>query len=129
MKFPENLKYTKNDEWIKVEGEIGIVGITDYAQDSLSDIVFVELPEVGDHFSKGEPFGTVESVKAASDVYAPVGGEVVEVNDSLTKTPELVNKDPYEGAWMIKIKIDDMSELDDLMDVKAYKAYCSERSK
>lgn len=129
MKFPDNLKYTKNDEWIKVEGEIGIIGITDYAQDSLSDIVFVELPEVGDHFSKGEPFGSVESVKAASDVYVPVSGHVIEINENLTKMPELINKEPYEGAWMIKISIDDLSELDDLMDAKAYEAYCEERRK
>ena len=127
MKIPTDLKYTKNDEWIRVEGSKGTVGITDYAQNSLSDIVFVELPDVGDHFAKGESFGTVESVKAASDVYLPVGGKVIETNEALTKMAELVNSEPYDGAWMIKINIENEKELADLMDAVAYQVYCEER--
>ena len=127
MKIPTDLKYTKNDEWIRVEGSKGTVGITDYAQNSLSDIVFVELPDVGDHFDKGESFGTVESVKAASDVYLPVGGKVIETNEALTKMAELVNSESYDGAWMIKINIENEKELADLMDAVAYQVYCEER--
>jgi glycine cleavage system H protein len=127
MNIPKDLKYTKNDEWIKVEGKIGLIGVSDFAQNSLSDVVYVELPETGDVFNKGETFGVVESVKAASDIYMPVSGEVIEVNEALTQQYELVNKDPYGKAWMVKINIKEPSELDGLMDAAAYEAYCMER--
>lgn len=118
--------YTKEDEWLLVEGEEATVGITDYAQDSLSDIVYVELPSEGDSFAMGDSFGVVESVKAAADLMIPVGGEVVEVNEELLDEPERINSDPY-GSWLVKIKISDSAELDDLMDAAAYEAYCDER--
>ena len=124
---PENLRYSKEDEWVKLDGDVATIGITDYAQDSLSDIVYLELPEVGASFGAGDIFGVVESVKAASDLFAPVSGEVVEVNDALTDTPEVVNEDPYDAAWMIKVKLADPGEVDDLMDAAAYAAYCEER--
>lgn len=127
MNIPKDLKYTKNDEWIKVEGKTGLIGVSDFAQNSLSDVVYVELPEAGDVFNKGETFGVVESVKAASDIYMPVSGEVIEVNEVLTQQYELVNKDPYGKAWMVKINISEPSELDGLMDAAAYEAYCMER--
>jgi glycine cleavage system H protein len=120
-------KYTKTDEWIKRDGEQGTVGITDYAQDQLSDIVFVELPEVGDTFDANEAFGVVESVKAAADLKMPVGGEIVAVNSDLEDTPEVVNEDPYGAGWMIRIKLADPSELDGLLDPDAYAEYCDER--
>ncbi len=126
-KFPEDLHYTENDEWIRVDGDTGTIGITDYAQDQLSDIVYVELPAVGDAFDQDEEFGVVESVKAAGDMHVPVGGEVTEVNDALEDTPETVNEDPFGAGWFIKVKIADASELDDLMDAEAYQAYCEER--
>lgn len=128
MNFPAELKYTKNDEWIRVEDDIITIGISDYAQDQLSDIVFIEFAvSEGDDISKGDEFGTIESVKAASDVYAPVSGKVTETNDALLDTPELVNADPYGDAWMIKIQINDPSELDDFMGAKAYEANTKER--
>lgn len=123
----EGLLYTRDDEWIRVEGDEGVVGITDYAQDALSDIVYVELPEEGDRFNTGETFGVVESVKAAADLYMPVTGEVTVVNEELPDMPEVVNSDPYGAGWMIKIKIGDESELGDLMDAAAYRVYCDER--
>ena len=119
--IPENLKYTKDHEWVRLEENGTVtVGITDYAQNSLGDITFVELPEVDDSFEEGDSFGVVESVKAASDLYMPVGGRVVETNDELTGTPETVNSDPYGEAWMIRLEIEDASVLDGLMDAKAY---------
>ena len=124
---PENLRYSKEDEWVKLDGDVATIGITDYAQDSLSDIVYLELPEVGASFGAGDIFGVVESVKAASDLFSPVSGEVVEINDGLVDTPEAVNEDPYEAAWMIKVKLADPSEVDGLMDAAAYAAYCEER--
>lgn len=127
MNIPKDLKYTKNDEWIKVEGKTALIGVTDFAQNSLSDVIYVELPEAGDVLDKGETFGVVESVKAASDIYMPVSGEVIEVNEVLTQQYELVNKDPYGKAWMIKINIKNPSELDELMDAAAYETYCMER--
>ena len=121
MDFPEDLKYTENDEWIRVEDDTGTIGVTDYAQDQLSDVVFVEvLEDKGAELDKGEPFGAVESVKAAADVYMPVSGEIIEINESLADVPEMVNTDPYGQAWMIKIKVSDPSELDELMDAAAY---------
>ncbi|RME08665.1 MAG: glycine cleavage system protein GcvH [Anaerolineae bacterium] len=123
MEFPKDLKYTKNDEWIRVEGDIGVVGITDYAQDQLSDVVFVEyLVGEGDTVSQGDVCATVESVKAAADVYMPVSGEIVAVNEALADAPETVNSDPYGEAWMVKVKLSNPSELDDLLDADAYQA-------
>lgn len=120
------LKYTKDDEWVKVEGEEATIGITDYAQDALSDIVYLELPDVGDTFSAGDEFGVVESVKAASDLFMPVDGEVVATNEDLLDVPEEINTKPYD-SWMIKVKLSDLSQLDGLMDAEAYTAYCEER--
>ncbi|MBI3242189.1 MAG: glycine cleavage system protein GcvH [Chloroflexi bacterium] len=128
MNIPSDLKYTKNDEWVRVEGETGTAGISDYAQNQLSDIVFVELPSVGATLKQGESFASVESVKAASDVYLPIGGEITAVNEALSDSPELVNQDPYGKAWMVKFKVADMSELNGLMDATAYQAYCDERA-
>ncbi len=126
MNIPTDLKYTKNDEWIKVSGNIGTVGITDHAQDQLSDIVFVEiLVTEGYEINKGDSCATLESVKAAAEVYTPVSGKVIETNDALPDTPEKVNSDPYGEAWMIKIEISDPSELDDLLDASAYEAQAS----
>jgi glycine cleavage system H protein len=121
MTFPEDLKYTKDHEWIRVEGETGIVGITEYAAGELGDIVFVELPAKGKQVKQGETFGTVEAVKAVSDLYAPLSGEVAETNSNLEKTPEIVNKEPYKSGWMIKIKIKDKNELKNLLDAKGYR--------
>lgn len=123
MDFPEELKYTEEHEWILVEDDIATVGITDFAQDQLGDVVFVELPEVGDQLDAGKALGVVESVKAVSDVYAPLSGEVVEVNDELPDEPEMLNTSPYDDGWMIKVKIADETELDELMDATAYQAF------
>jgi len=123
MKFDPNCRYDEEHEWIRVEGEEGVIGISDYAQDALSDVVFVELPEVGDLFDKGDVFAVVESVKAASDVYMPVTGEILEINEQLEDSPELVNQDPYGEAWLVRVTIADPSELDDLLDAEAYKSY------
>jgi len=123
MKFDPGCKYDKEHEWIRVEGDEGVIGISDYAQDQLSDVVYVELPEVGDSFERGDVFAVVESVKAASDVYMPVGGEVLEINEELEDMPELVNQDPYGEAWFVRIAIADPAELDDLMDADAYRAF------
>lgn len=123
MKFDPGCKYDMEHEWIRVEGDEGVIGISDYAQDQLSDVVYVELPEVGDSFEKGDVLAVVESVKAASDVYMPVGGEVLEINEELEDMPELVNQDPYGEAWFVRIAIADPAELDDLMDADAYKAF------
>lgn len=125
--IPDDLLYTKDDEWILVDGDEGVVGLTDYAQDALSDIVYVELPDEGDSFEMGETFGVVESVKAAADLYMPVAGEVTAVNEELPDVPEVLNSDPYGEGWMVKIKIADPSELEDLMDQSSYTTYCEER--
>jgi glycine cleavage system H protein len=122
LNFPDDIRYAKSHEWARSEGETIKVGITDYAQDQLGDIVFVELPEVGDTLDKGEEFGTVESVKAVSELYMPVGGEVVAINDTLEDAPEKVNNSPYSDGWMIEIKAENPSELDDLMDNDTYLA-------
>ena len=128
MNIPKELKYTKHDEWIRVEGDTGTIGITDYAQDQLSDVVYVEVSAAeGDALDQEEIFATVESVKAAADVYMPVSGTISEVNDMLEDTPELVNSDPYGDAWMIKIELSDSSELDGLLDAEAYEEFCNER--
>lgn len=119
--IPENLKYTKDHEWVRHEDNGSItIGITDYAQNSLGDITFVELPEVDDRFESGDSFGVVESVKAASDLYMPAGGKIVAVNDALMNSPETVNADPYGEAWMIRIQPEDPDELSDLMNASAY---------
>jgi glycine cleavage system H protein len=126
MNYPEDLKYTKEHEWVRVENGNARVGITSYAQDQLGDVVFVELPEVGTELKAGAMFATVESVKAVSDVYAPVSGTIVEVNEALNDSPELVNEDPYNDGWMIVIELSDPSELDNLMDSKAYQKMVEE---
>lgn len=125
MKTVEGLYYSKDHEWLKIEGNTGIIGVSDYAQHSLGAIVYVELPEVDDHFDAGESFGTIESVKAASDLLIPVSGTVVEVNDGLEDDPGQVNETPYD-AWIIKITLDDTSELEALLDAKGYEAVCEE---
>lgn len=127
LKIPADLKYTRSDEWIKVENGEGIIGVTDYAQDALSDVVYVELPQVGESLQANTRFGTVESVKAASDLNMPIGGTVSAVNNALENTPENVNKDPYGAGWFIKIKPADLSELNKLLDAAAYEKYCAER--
>ena len=126
MEYPEELKYTEEHEWVLIEDDIVTVGITDFAQDALGDVVFVELPDEGTELEAGKSFGVVESVKAVSDIYAPVSGEVVEVNEELPDTPELVNTSPYEDGWMVKIKLADTTELEDLLDADAYKAFVEE---
>ena len=120
LNLPEDVKYTNDHEWAKVDGNIATIGINDYAQDQLGEIVFVELPEVGDTFSKGDEFGSVESVKAVSEIYIPISGEIVEINEALEDAPELVNNECYADGWIIKVKAEDLSELDSLMDKTAY---------
>lgn len=122
MSYPSNLKYTKEHEWIKVEGDTALVGVTFYAQKELGDIVFVEIETEGETVEKDEPFGTIEAVKTVSDLFMPVTGEIMEVNGLINDQPELVNKDPYGDGWMIKIKISNPSELDELLDSTAYQA-------
>ncbi len=128
MNVPTDLKYAKSDEWIRVEGEVATIGISDYAQDALSDIVYVDLPQVGASYTAGQPFGSVESVKAQSDVYLPVGGTVAAVNEALGQTPELVNSDPFGAGWLIKIQLTDAAPLAELMDAAAYTAFCAGRA-
>ncbi len=129
MKIEQGLKYTTSDEWVKVEGNTATVGVSDYAQEQLSDIVFVEvIVAVGDDVEKNTACATLESVKAAADVNMPVSGKVVAVNEELSKTPELVNSDPYGAAWMLKVELSNAAELDKLMDAAAYEKYCAERS-
>lgn len=121
MNFPENLKYTKDHEWIQIDGDTGIIGITDYAQGELGDVVFIELPVVGKVVKMHESLGTIEAVKAVSDVYSPVSGSVLAVNSDLDKTPEIVNKDPYGKGWMTKIKLSTPSEVTGLLTATAYR--------
>ena len=127
MNFPTDLKYTKSDEWIRVNGTEAEAGITDYAQNHLSDIVYVELPEVGAEFKQGTPFGSIESVKAASDINLPASGTISAVNEALADTPEVVNSDPYGAGWIVKFTLSDPTEIAGLMDAKSYEAYCNER--
>jgi len=127
MNYPTDRKYTRNDEWVMVDGDTAATGITHYAQDALSDIVFVETPQVGDSLAQGDPYASVESVKAAAEVYLPIGGEITEVNEALAATPELLNQDPHGAGWIAKFKVVDASEMDGLMDAAAYEAYCEER--
>jgi glycine cleavage system H protein len=128
MEFPTDLKYAESDEWIRVEGNRGTIGISDYAQEQLSDIVYVEvLAAVGVTLAKGEAYAAVESVKAAADIYLPVGGKIVEINEALADEPEKINADPYGEAWIARIEISDPSELDALMDAAAYEKHCEGR--
>jgi len=120
MEIPQGLKYSKEHEWVATEDVVATVGITDHAQDQLGEIVYIELPAVGDKISKDDPFGVVESVKAVSDIYAPVTGTVIEINEDLPESPETVNEDPYGDGWLIKVKITDLSDLEDLMDGDEY---------
>lgn len=126
MNLPTNLKYSEEHEWVRVEGNKAYVGITEFAQSELGDIVFVELPSVGTDVKQDDPFGSVESVKTVSELYAPVSGKVIEVNKRLEDSPELVNESPYEKAWMIVVELSDPSELDKLMDAAAYEAMTKE---
>jgi glycine cleavage system H protein len=128
MEFPEELKYTEEHEWVMIEEDLAVVGITDFAQDALGDVVFVELPEVGTSVEAGKAFGVVESVKAVSDVYAPLSGTIEEINDDLIDAPEIINTSPYEDGWMVKIRMADASDADDLMDAEAYQALIAEES-
>ena len=123
MAYPANYRYTKEHEWVEVKNGVATVGITDYAQSELGDVVFVELPQVGAKLTKGKSFGTVESVKAVSELYAPVSGEVIEANGELQNKPETINSDPHGAAWLIRIKLVSPAELDGLMDGSAYEAY------
>lgn len=120
MNFPENLKYTKDHEWIRIEGDQAVIGITDFAQHELGDIVYVEVDTVGQEFKSGDVFGTVEAVKTVSDLYLPVNGTILEVNPKLNSNPELVNSDPYGEGWMVKVKLADSAGTGDLMDMAAY---------
>ncbi|MBT3484674.1 MAG: glycine cleavage system protein GcvH [Desulfobacula sp.] len=120
LNLPDDVKYTESHEWAKIFDGIVTIGLNDYAQDQLGEIVFVELPEKGDTFSKGDEFGSVESVKAVSEIYIPISGEIVEINEDLEDAPELVNESCYENGWLVKIQPDDVSQLDDLLDKTAY---------
>lgn len=127
--YPENLRYTKDHEWIRVEGGRGTVGITDHAQKQLGDVVFLDLPEVGRRLKRHETFGTVESVKAVSELFAPLSGEVLEAHSEITSRPEVLNSDPYGEGWMIVVAVSDEAELGDLLDAAAYRAYVESESK
>jgi glycine cleavage system H protein len=129
MTYPPSYRYTKQHEWIDAKDGVGTIGITDYAQHELGDVVFVELPKPGAKVQAGKSFGTVESVKAVSEIYAPVSGEVVEANAELEATPEKLNSDPHKSAWLIRVKLADLAELAKLMDAKAYEAFISEKNK
>ena len=127
MEFPEGLKFSKEHEWVLVEGKIATIGITEFAQEELGDIVYVELPEVGEKVVKDDPFGAVESVKAVSDVYAPVSGTVLEINDLLPDNPETINDDPYGDGWMIRVEMTDSDDLKDLMSAEEYAEYVEQQ--
>ena len=124
--YPTNFHYTKEHEWVRVEGDVGVVGITDHAQQELGDIVYVDLPKVGAAIEKGKPFGSVESVKAVSDIYAPVSGAIVEINEALSTAPEKINEDPHGQAWLVKIKLSDPAELKQLLSADDYQKYLGE---
>lgn len=125
--YPEENLYTKDHEWVLVQGDVATVGITDYAQHELGDVVYVDLPEVGDTFEANEPFGSVESVKAVSEIFCPISGEVVEVNTKLEETPETVNESPHQKAWMIKLRIGNSDELKELLSAEEYEEYLQEQ--
>ena len=120
MVIPKDYKYSTEHEWVKIDGEIATIGITDFAQGELGDIVFIEFPNIGDSFDKGDVFGTVEAVKTVADLYSPLSGEITEINENLESNPELINSDAYEGGWIIKLKIINPTESNDLLDHKAY---------
>ena len=122
MNFPENLKYTKEHEWVSIEGDVATIGITEFAQSELGDIVFVEIETEGENLDQNEVFGTIEAVKTVSDLFMPITGEIIAINADLEDAPESVNESPYENGWMIKIKASDLSQIDDLMDASAYKS-------
>ena len=126
MNIPKDLKYTEDHEWIRLEGDIALIGITDYAQGELGDVVYVDLPAEGDEFGKQDVFGSIEAVKAASDLYCPISGNVVETNEEVVDAPETINKDPYGSGWMVKIKVSDVSEMDDLLDAAGYEQHIGE---
>ena len=126
MTYPENFRYTKEHEWVSVDGDIGTIGITDHAQSELGDIVYVDLPKVGTTAEQGKAIGSVESVKAVSDVYSPVSGEVVEVNGLLSEKPESLNKDPHGGAWLVKVRLSSPAEIRNLMSTFEYQSYLGE---
>lgn len=121
--IPENLRYSKDHEWLQVDGDVAAIGITDYAQHSLGDVVYIDMPRVGDKFGAHEAFGSVESVKAVSEIFVPIAGEISEVNDGLNDTPEVVNADPYAGGWMVKIKMENPGDADALMSSAEYEEY------
>ncbi len=124
--YPEDLLYTKEHEWVLVQGKTGTIGISFYAQKELGDIVFIELPDIGETLKAGESFGSVESVKAVSEIYAPISGKVLEVNENLAEKPEIINEDPYKEGWMVKVNIADPEELEDLMTAEEYEAFIQE---
>ncbi|MBN2405707.1 MAG: glycine cleavage system protein GcvH [Coriobacteriia bacterium] len=126
--YPKDLKYDREHEWVKVEGDTAILGISHFAQDQLGEVVYVDLPSVGDSLSAGESFGEIESVKSVSELFAPVTGEIIEVNDGLGDAPETVNEDPYGEGWMVKVTMSDASELDALMDADSYEAFIAEEA-
>ncbi len=126
--YPEDYLYSKDHEWISVQGDVGTIGITDYAQHELGDVVYVDLPEVGDTFDAGDPFGSVESVKAVSEVFCPVGGEVIEANTKLEDSPELINQSPHQQAWMVKIRLNHPEELKELLSAEEYEEYLQEQA-
>lgn len=126
MRFDEECRYNEEHEWIRVEGGEALVGITDYAQDQLSNVVFVELPEIGDEFQRGDVFAIVESVKAASECYTPASGTIIATNEELLATPELVNEEPYTDGWFVRLALDDPSEVDELMDAQEYAVYVTQ---
>ncbi|MFO7663493.1 MAG: glycine cleavage system protein GcvH [Chloroflexota bacterium] len=127
FKILPDLRYAKTDEWLRVEGDEGVIGISDYAQDALSDIVYVELPNVGDSFEAGKAFGVVESVKAASDLMMPVSGEIIAVNEDAIDSPEVLNSDPFGEAWLVRVRLTDPSQVESLMDADAYGTYLEGR--
>lgn len=128
MAAPQDLRFTRTHEWVRIDGETATIGITDHAQSELGDITFLELPEIGDQLTKAQPFGIVESVKAASDVYAPLDGEVVERNDEAIDAPDLVNSSPYERAWLIKVKLADTAQVEALMAPSEYESFAEAAS-
>lgn len=128
MNAPEDTQYSKEHEWVRVDGDYAYIGITDYAQDQLGEIVFVEFPEEGEEFSRGDAFGVVESVKSVNDIFAPVSCQIIEVNDPLTDSPETLNEDPYNEGWIVKVRVLDAAELEDLMSAEEYEAYVKEET-
>lgn len=128
MNFPEDLKFSKEHEWVRVSGNIATIGVSDYAQDQLGEVVFVELPDEGEEFEKDDAFGVIESVKSVNDIYAPLTGRIVEVNDPVVDSPEIVNEDPYGEGWLVKIEVSNLKELGELMSAKDYEAYIKEES-